>query len=278
MPSRLTTATAPRAGKVIKSAKQVSATKAKTRRRRGTGSRGPRVVARNVSPAIVAMSRALRDARVRSGLSKADAAEKVGVHFVTLYAWENENRTDQPSEENLARAARAYGTTPETLHRRAKAIEPGISATAPSSSADGASAAGGKAEPTRRQSAQGTKSVGSNNHTATKAKKARQSGRGGSTVARKGSVSGMNHASVTLSGQAYARVLRVLADLAEELSLPPATLGSAQQALTAPGLLDVFAAFSPEPLTNDDVLAAIDAAGVAVRSFVSGRRRSAGQR
>ena len=222
------------------------------------------------------MSRALRDARVRSGLSKADAAEKVGVHFVTLYAWENENRTDQPSEENLARAARAYGTTPETLHRRAKAIEPGISATVPNNSADGLS--GSKAEPTRNKSGQGTKSSGSNNHTATKAKKARQSGRGGSAVARKGSVRGMNHASVTLSGQAYARVLRVLADLAEELSLPPATLGSAQQALTAPGLLDVFAAFSPEPLTENDVLAAIDAAGVAVRSFVSARRRSAGQR
>jgi len=276
MPSRLTPAAAPRAGKVIKSAKRVSATKAKTRRRRGTGSRGPRVVGRNVPAAIVAMSRALRDARVRSGLSKADAAEKVGVHFVTLYAWENENRTDQPSEENLARAARAYGTTPETLHRRAKAIEPGISATLPNNSADGLS--GSKGERTRNKSGQGTQSSGSNNHTATKAKKARQSGRGGSAVARKGSVRGMNHAGVTLSSQAYARVLRVLADLAEELSLPPATLGSAQQALTAPGLLDVFAAFSPEPLTENDVLAAIDAAGVAVRSFVSARRRSAGQR
>jgi ribosome-binding protein aMBF1 (putative translation factor) len=79
------------------SAKRVAASKTKTRRKRGTGSRGPRVVGRNVPPAIVAMSRALRDARVRSGLSKADAATKVGVHFVTLYAWENENRTDQPS-------------------------------------------------------------------------------------------------------------------------------------------------------------------------------------
>jgi transcriptional regulator with XRE-family HTH domain len=57
------------------------------------------------------MSRALRDLRTRSGISKTDAAEKIGVHFVTLYAWENENRADQPSAENLAKAAKAYGTT-----------------------------------------------------------------------------------------------------------------------------------------------------------------------
>lgn len=88
----------------------------------------------------------------------------------------------------------------------------------------------------------------------------------------------MNHANVTLSHQAYARVLRVLADLAEDLSLTPSALGAAQQALTAPGLLNVFAAFSPEPLNDEDILTAIDAASVAVRTFVTARGTMSGQK
>ena len=126
MPSRATPAQTLRAGKVSKSPKVVAATKSKARGKRRGGSRGPRVVSRNVPPPVVAMSRALRDARERGGLSKAAAADKIGVHFVTLYAWENENRTDQPSDENLAKAARVYGTTADTLQRRAKTIEQGL--------------------------------------------------------------------------------------------------------------------------------------------------------
>ena len=83
---------------------------------------------------------------------------------------------------------------------------------------------------------------------------------------------------MTLSHRAYARVLRVLADLAEDLSLSPAALGAAQQALTAPGMLDVFAAFKSGPMTDADVLKAIDATSVAVRSFVSGGRSASSQK
>jgi transcriptional regulator with XRE-family HTH domain len=266
-----------RAGKVTKSPKMVAATKSKRRAKRPAGTRGPRVVGRNVPPAIVAMSRALRDARTRAELSKAAAADKIGVHFVTLYAWENENRTDQPSDENLAKAARVYGTTSETLQRRAKAIEQGLSAEpAPSGAAESASESAAERAPSTRGRRPRARVAQRTADSAPKAPAARKAvGRPRSAVAPGSTVTARtaNHGTVTLSRQAYARVLRVLADLAEDLSLSPEALGAAQQALTAPGMLDVFAAFKSGPMTDADVLNAIDATSVAVRSFVSGRKK-----
>ena len=263
------------AGKVTKSSKVVAAMKTKTRGKRRSAARGPRIVSRNVPPAIVAMSRALRDARAKSGLSKAAAADKVGVHFVTLYAWENENRTDQPSDENLAKAARAYGTTAETLQRRAKAIEQGLGSEPAAAKADAAPAPA--AAPAARRRGRGRKGRGAKREVeaAASAPAARQPvGRPRSTAPASVAASSgaSNHVGTTLSHQAYARVLRVLADLAEDLSLSPSALVAAQQALTAPAMLDVFAAFKSGPMTNADVINAIDATSAAVRSFVSGRK------
>jgi transcriptional regulator with XRE-family HTH domain len=224
------------------------------------------------------MSRALRDARVRSGLTTTDAAEKIGVHFVTVYAWENENRTDQPSEQNLLRAARAYGTTSEALNQRAKVIEQELGTTQPASSADGTLSQGGRnAKRSPRQL-----TPRSNNGSATNASRTKKAagGRNGKSAAANGASRArpMNHASVTLSSQAYARILRVLADLSEDLSLAPSTVGAAQHALTAPGLFDVFAAFTGGPLTDDDILRTIDAASIAVRSFISSGSPSVAKR
>ena len=56
---------------------------------------------------------------------------------------------------------------------------------------------------------------------------------------------GVEHRRGSLSGAAYARGLRVLARVAEDLSLPASKLTAAQQALAATGLLDFFAAFAP---------------------------------
>lgn len=260
--------------------------KSKTRAKGRGGSRGPRVVSRNVAPAIVAMSRALRDARTKAELSKATAADKIGVHFVTLYAWENENRTDQPSDENLAKAAKAYGTTAETLQRRAKAIEAGLSAESGAGDAsESAAAPAAKKAPAKRGRPAKVKTRGAQRAEAPAPPVAKRPvGRPRSTPAVSAPVRApangrvTNHAQVTLSHQAYARVLRVLADLAEDLSLSPSALGAAQQALTAPGMLDVFAAFTSAPMTDADILNAIDATSVAVRSFVAARKVPAGQR
>ena len=264
--------------------------KSKIRGKARGGSRSPRVVSRNVAPAIVAMSRALRDARTKAELSKATAADKIGVHFVTLYAWENENRTDQPSDENLAKAAKAYGTTAETLQRRAKAIEAGLSAESGAGDAsESAAAPAAKKAPAKRGRPAKVKTRGAQRAEAPAPPVAKRPvGRPRSTPAVSAPVSARvsapangrvtNHAQVTLSHQAYARVLRVLADLAEDLSLSPSALGAAQQALTAPGMLDVFAAFTSAPMTDADILNAIDATSVAVRSFVAARKVPAGQR
>ena len=265
------------AGKVTKSPKVVAAMKTKTRGKRRSAARGPRVVSRNVPPAIVAMSRALRDARTKSGLSKAAAADKVGVHFVTLYAWENENRTDQPSDENLAKAARAYGTTAETLQRRAKAIEQGLGSEPAANAAKADAEPAPAAAPAPRRRGKGRKGRGAKREVeaAASAPAARQPvGRPRSTAPARvaASAGASNHAGATLSHQAYARVLRVLADLADDLSLSPSALVAAQQALTAPAMLDVFAAFKSGPMTDADVISAIDATSVAVRSFISGRK------
>jgi len=251
--------------------------KTKTRGKRRSAARGPRVVSRNVPPAIVAMSRALRDARTKSGLSKAAAADKVGVHFVTLYAWENENRTDQPSDENLAKAARAYGTTAETLQRRAKAIEQGLGSEPAADSAKAEAAPAATTAPPARRRGKGRKGRGAKREVeaAAPAPAARQPiGRPRSAaLASVGASPGAsNHVGTTLSHQAYARVLRVLADLADDLALSPSALVAAQQALTAPAMLDVFAAFKSGPMTDADVINAIDATSAAVRSFVSGRK------
>jgi len=231
------------------------------------------------------MSRALSDARTRAGLSKAAAADKIGVHFVTLYAWENENRTDQPSEENLAKAARAYGTTADTLHRRAKAIEQGLGSEPAADNGTQAVAepAQSKVPAKRVRRGKGRKGRGGQAEVEPAvsppvAKKAVGRPRSVAPVSAAASSQGLIESGVTLSNQAYARVLRVLADLADDLSLSPAALVAAQQALTAPAMLGVFAAFKSGPMSDADVISAIDATSAAIRTFVSGRKASAGQR
>jgi hypothetical protein len=66
-------------------------------------------------------------------------------------------------------------------------------------------------------------------------------------------------------------VLRVLADVADKVPLTAETLNAAQQALLAPALIDVFAAFKPGPMSDEDINAAYDATGAAVVGFVERR-------
>jgi transcriptional regulator with XRE-family HTH domain len=275
MRSRVRRASAPRKKKNAGRATPVAAAAAETKAhgKRVTGSRGPRLVRRDVPPAVVALSRALRDARVRSGLSAVDAAERVGVHFVTVYAWENVDRADHPSGERLTRVAEVYGTSPKALHRRADVIAREL----------GAAGAGGDApakvvrrENTLRQTpADPRRTTVSKQNAATTATAAGGRAFGGATDSRS---EGAGRAGVTLSGRAYAHALRVLAALAEELPLPTSAFGAAQRAITAPGFLDVFAAFGSGPLLEDDVVRAISATGAAVRAFVSAGRSSVAAR
>lgn len=269
MPSFLKLANGTSARRVLNESPKRATAAAKVKARRKAGVRRNRTPAsRSVAPAVVAMSRALRDARTRSGLSKTGAAEKIGVHFVTLYAWENENRADQPSAENLAKAAKAYGTTPATVLRRAQAIEQGISSTG---SIAGSSDGGAGQDPALQPAKHRRGREASSAPAAATVTPKHGPGRPRKTADGAAQTLGLDHAEVALSGAAYARVLRVLAGLAEELSLPASALAAAQQVLTAPTLFDVFAAFTPDGLTDADKLAAIDATGVALRSFLSAR-------
>jgi transcriptional regulator with XRE-family HTH domain len=231
-------------------------------------------------PATVALSRALREARVSAKLNQTDAAKRIGVHFVTIYAWENEKRGDQPSDANLARAAKVYRTTPEALKRRAAALErtldgheSGSSAGARNGStadraANGAHDAGATAPPNAVVAdAHGAVAVGSRRAAGKRA--ARGTGRHVPSK-RSGAMAGASADRAIVS-----KVLRVLADVADKVPLTPETLNAAQRALLAPALIDVFAAFKSGPMSDEDINAAYDATGAAVVGFVQRRVPSA---
>lgn len=241
-----------------------------------------------VSSTVAALSRVLREARMRTELSPTQVAEKVGVHFVTVYAWENERRPNQPTEANLSRIARAYGTTSVALRRRASEIEKTL----------------GQDNATQGVAEEHTADVS----VAEQPHKNRRSGpqqllRGGRSItgpatnapgdashdlikpARGSAAIDLNDPQTSsrpvtyppvtvLPRGVYSRVLRVLADIADDVSLTPASIAAAQQALTAPAFFDVFAAFASPPLSEDDMNAAIDAAGAAVKLFINRRAMS----
>lgn len=59
------------------------------------------------------MARALREARIRAGLSKAGAARRAGVAYVRWMSWERGDRA--VSVDVLPTIAAALGVTPGTL-------------------------------------------------------------------------------------------------------------------------------------------------------------------
>lgn len=220
-----------------------------------------------IPPATVALSRALREARVNAKLNQTDAAKKVGVHFVTIYAWENEKRADQPSDANLARAAKVYRTTPEDLRRRAASIERTLGGSRAPAKADQAA--------TTDQGGAG-RAMASPNEAPVAAKVAdvgvtvRGSTRPPATRARPTArVAAAPRSSADRA--IVSNVLRVLADVADKVPLTAETLTAAQQALLAPALIDVFAAFKTGPMSDEDINAAYDATGAAVVGFVERR-------
>jgi transcriptional regulator with XRE-family HTH domain len=225
-------------GAAISAAAAATGKPTRTRRRRRAQSGG------DVPAATAALSQALREARHKSGLSQRAAADKVGVHFVTIYTWENERRHERPTDENLARAAKVYGTNAAAIKRRAAALE-GTAA-----SADTADAGSNAASVEREVPI----------HAVARLATADQS------------ADDSNGEGLQLPRRVYARVFRLLADLAEHSELAPEQLAGAQRALTAPGLMQVFASLSSAPLSEGDAVAAIDAAAVAVQTFVASRR------
>ena len=234
-----------------------------------------------IPAATVALSRALREARVNAKLNQTDAARKIGVHFVTVYAWENEKRNDQPSDANLARAAKAYRTTAEDVKRRAAAIERTLGA----GKSDVVAGSRGAAKPDlgtveEREvpvkplpvpnvipatGARAAADAGSSKAGAKRAPKAAASARPSPrTVVTSPRPISSDRAIVS-------KVLRVLADVADKVPLTPETLNAAQRALLAPALIDLFAAFKSGPMSDDDINAAYDATGAAVVGFVERR-------
>src|SRR5262245_58506462 len=93
------------------------------RRRRGRPPGSARKAGPDIPVPVVALSRALREARSNAGLTQRSAADRIGVHFVTLYTWESEQQPAQPNDKNLAKAARLYHTTPVAIRRRAAELE-----------------------------------------------------------------------------------------------------------------------------------------------------------
>lgn len=199
---------------------------------------------------IVALSRVLREAREHAGLTQRVAAAAIGVHSVTLSTWESERRPERPSPENIVRVARAYRTTVAALRERAS----GAGGAPPTAAASTPSA-----EPVRASTA----SSADSSAVAVRADDT-DAGTGEGATGR------------VLPRRAYARVFRLLADLADQNELSLAELAGAQRALTDPALLGVFAAMTSSPLSEDDSVAIIDAAAAAVRTFVTGRRRATG--
>jgi transcriptional regulator with XRE-family HTH domain len=208
---------------------------------------------------------------VNAKLNQTDAAKKVGVHFVTIYAWENEKRNDQPSDANLARAAKVYRTTPDELKRRAAAIERTLG--------------GGRATAKAEQSATADQAVPAkalpspNGSAVPAAVVTEESGPPAPKRSRVAVASARPSARVAprptprpaADRAIVSKVLRVLADVADRVPLTTETLNAAQQALLAPALIDVFAAFKVGPMSDEDINAAYDATGAAVVGFVERR-------
>lgn len=210
-------------------------------------------------------------------MAKAAAAKRIGVHFVTLYAWENERRADQPSDDNFSRAARVYRTSAAKLKQRAAEIRRTLEAEgttiAVEPQAAGARHQGGASSvpkrrpraptrPRQRQADIGRATTPSPADLAALAPARTQS---------PAAASGSSFPRGPLPHGAYVRALRVLADIAEQTALPPESLAAAHRALTAPELLQLFAAVNQGPLTDDDIFAAVESAGVAMRSYVIAR-------
>jgi DNA-binding XRE family transcriptional regulator len=232
----------------------------------------------------VALSRALREARINAKLNQTDAAKKIGVHFVTIYAWENEKRGDQPSDANLARAAKVYRTTSEALKRRAAAIERTIGGDE-SASVGGARngstpdrGAGAAHEVEVRAVVLPNAEMAGGPGTVATAARGAAGKRAPSGVAGRapGKRAGSSSAVRASSDRAIvSKVLRVLADVADRVPLTPETLNAAQRALLAPALIDIFATFKSGPMSDEDINAAFDATGAAVVGFVERRVLSA---
>jgi transcriptional regulator with XRE-family HTH domain len=224
-----------------------------------------------IPPATVALSRALREARVAAKLNQTDAAKKVGVHFVTIYAWENEKRNDQPSDANLARAAKVYRTTPEELRRRAASIERTLTAGRPAAKAD-VSASAPEAPPVKVLAAPNGTGADAAAPELPASKVRAKPVRKAAPVARSsGRPASVPVATIRGDRAIVSKVLRVLADVADKVPLTPETLNAAQRALLAPALIDVFAAFKSGPMSDEDINAAFDATGAAVVGFVERR-------
>lgn len=270
-----------------KSARHGSPRKSKARAGASGASDGRRDPPPTPTASSVALSRALGEARSKVKLSKVEAAKRVGVHFVTLYAWENERRGDQPSDQNLARAARVYRTSAARIKRRAaeikRALEESAGGDASDAARDSHASASARTVARHQRPRRSTRPPG---NVGTDARATPPSvGGAASPVARaRGRTPAHGKQLVALEELedsavrgplpygAYVRALRVLADIAEQIPLTAERLAAAQRALTAPELLQLFAAVSQRPLTEDDILAAVDSAGVAVRSYVASRR------
>ena len=224
--------------------------------------------AKAIPPATVALSRALREARVNAKLNQTDAAKKVGVHFVTIYAWENEKRADQPSDANLARAAKVYRTTPEDLRRRAASIERTLGGSRAAAKADQGATADQSA-PSRAMPSPNEAPIAA--EVADVAVTVRGSTRPPAPRARPTARVAVPATRASADRAIVSKVLRVLADVADKVPLTAETLTAAQQALLAPALIDVFAAFKTGPMSDEDINAAYDATGAAVVGFVERR-------
>ena len=201
-------------------------------------------------------------------MNQTEAARRIGVHFVTIYAWENERRGDQPSDANLARAAKVYRTTAEDLKRRAAAIEKSLGAAKPAAAATNgtadAVAAPSSATPNETVVAVPSAAAGKRKASVKRVATPAPRGRPVRTPAVASSQGSGDRAVVS-------KVLRVLADVADKVPLTPETLNAAQRALLAPAFIDVFAAFKSGPMSDEDINAAFDATGAAVVGFVERR-------
>lgn len=61
-----------------------------------------------------AMASAIESRRKAMGLTQSQLAEKVGVHYTRVSAWESGNGSS-PSAENIFRLAEVFGCTPNDL-------------------------------------------------------------------------------------------------------------------------------------------------------------------
>jgi transcriptional regulator with XRE-family HTH domain len=264
-------------GRVSRSEPTIAAGARKRRRRRGTTGAAD-ADGGSIPIGVIALSRALREARSNAGLTQRAAADRIGIHFVTLYTWESEQQRAQPSGKNLAKAARIYQTTPDAIRRRASELE--------------AAGAAGGLEPlpeTRGRRVRPLPKTGgrprSSRAAAAAADEAMPIAMSAASDEAGGSESTalmvMQDAEVPIPGvsrRVYGRVFRLLADLADQTNLSPTQLVGVQRALTAPALLGVFTPLNDGPHEEDDVLAAIDAAAVAVRTYVASRRVASAQK